>query len=570
MKIKAVIFDLDDTLYDCTGLLVEASRRRAARAMVEAGLPLSEDDAYKLQKTIAEKYGPSSMVFDEIAKMHGMNHSLVECALRAYNSDEVSDIEPFPGVIPTLRQLRLQKYKLFLVTMGVHRRQEKKLELLGISPYFDEIVISDQEVGLLLEDCFRGLLQKYALSPEEVAVIGDRVDAELRVAKNMGMFAVQMLHGRFKAASPTHSSNRPDYKIKHIYQLPTIIELINMSKFPDRLKILAIGGGTGLPIVLQGLKTYSKNLTAVVTVTDSGRSSGILREQYGILPPGDARNCLVALSETDEQQEDLYRLFQYRFDRGSLEGMSLGNLLMTALTDITGSFEQAIKKASKILAISGKVLPSTLQDTHICAELEDGTILEGELNVRRLGKAPIKRVSLRPDNVDALPETLQEIRNADILVLGPGSLYTSIIPNILVKEICEAIKNSHATKIYICNIVTQPGQTDGYTSSDHIRAITRHLGEGVLDYVLVNDNMPRKDILDRYEKEGAEVVRVDPDTDNLFVKVVKADQVEDLDKVRVLWEKQDLLRHDPDKLADAICRIYTRMPIHRVTTEKVH
>lgn len=570
MRIKAVIFDLDDTLYDCTGLLVDASRKRAARAMVEAGLPLSVEEAYRLQKSVAEKYGPSSLVFDEIARMYGMDHSLIEHALKAYNSDEVADIEPFPDVIPTLRQLRLEKYRLFLVTMGVHRRQEKKIELLGIAPYFDEIVISDQEVGMLLEDCFRGLLQKHRLLPEEVAVVGDRVGIELRVARGLGMSTIQMLHGRFKVESPAHGFEKPDYKIKHIYQLSTILELINMGKFPDRLRILAMGGGTGLPIVLQGLKTYSKNLTAVVTVTDSGRSSGILREEYGVLPPGDARNCLVALSETDEQQEDLYKLFQYRFNRGSLEGMSLGNLLMTALTDITGSFEQAIKKASKILAISGKVLPSTLQDTHICAELENGAVLEGEFSVRQPGKPPIKRVMLKPNNVDALPETLEEIKMADIIVLGPGSLYTSVIPNILVNGIGEAIKNSNATKIYVCNIVTQPGQTDGYTSSHHIRAITEHIGEGVLDYVLVNDNMPRKDILDKYEEEGASIVKLDPDTENLFVKVVEADLVENIEKARVLWEKQDLLRHDPDKLADAICRVYARMPVHSLATEKAH
>lgn len=569
MGIKAVIFDLDDTLYDCTGLLAGASRRRAAKAMVDAGLPISVGEAYKLQLEVTEKYGPSSLVFDEIAKMYGMDRSLVESALKAYNSDEVSDIEPFPDVIPSLKQLGQEKYKLFLATLGVHRRQEKKLEVLGISSYFDDIAINDQEVGLLLEDCFAGLLRKHNLSPDEVAVVGDRVGVELRLAKNMGMYAIQMLHGRFKVEAPLRSTEKPDYKIKHMYQLSTILELINKGKSADRLKVLAIGGGTGLPIVLQGLKAYSNNLTAVVTVTDSGRSSGMLREQYGVLPPGDARNCLVALSETDEQQEDLYKLFQYRFDRGTLEGMSLGNLLMTALTDITGCFEQAIKKASKILAIKGKVLPSTLQDTHICAELEDGTKLDGEFNMRQPGKAPIKGVQLKPENVEALPETLEEIKNADIIVLGPGSLYTSVITNILVKDIGEAIKNSSATKIYICNIVTQPGQTDGYTSSDHIRAITRYLGEGVLDYALVNDNLPRKDILDKYEEEGAVIVRTDHDTDNLPAKVVEADLVEDLDKTRVLWEKQDLLRHNPDKLADAICRVYARMPIYGLATEKV-
>ena len=570
MRIKAVIFDLDDTLYDCTGMLVGASRRRAAKAMVEAGLPMTAGEAYKLQNTVAEKYGPSSLVFDEIAQMHGMDRSLVEFALKAYNSDEVSDIEPFPDVIHTLKQLRQEKYKLFLVTMGVHRRQERKLEQLGLSPYFDEIMVNDQEVGMLLEDCFSRLLNKYNLMPDEVAVVGDRVGTELRIAKTLGMFAIQMLHGRFKAEVPLRAPDKPDYKIKHIYQLSTILQLINKGRYPDRLRILAIGGGTGLPIVLQGLKTYSKNLTAVVTVTDSGRSSGMLREQYGVLPPGDARNCLVALSETDEQQEDLYKLFQYRFDRGSLEGISLGNLLMTALTDITGCFEKAIKKASKILAISGKVLPSTLEDTHICAELEDGTILEGEFNVRKPGKAPIKRVLLKSEDVEALPEALEEIRNADIIVLGPGSLYTSILPNILVKGIREAIRKSSATKIYICNIVTQPGQTDDYTVSDHIHAITKHLGEGVLDYVLVNDNLPRKDMLEKYEEEGALVVRLDAETNNLQVKTVETDLVENLDKVRVLWEKQDLLRHDPNKLADAICRVYAGIPVHSLAAEKVH
>lgn len=559
MKIRAVIFDLDDTLFDCTGLLVEASRRRAAKAMVEEGLPVSEEEAYQLQKTVAEKFGPSVLVFDEIARMYGKGQGLVRAAFRAYNSSEVSNIQPFPDVIPTLRQLKLEKYKLFLVTTGVHARQEKKIELLGIAPFFDQILINDQEVGLLLEDCYHGLLKRYSLMPGEVVVVGDRVDAELRVAKKMGMFAIQMLHGRYKSVVALQESERPDYKINKIYHISTILELMNIGKFPDRLKIVAVGGGTGLPMVLQGLKTYSKNLTALVTVTDSGRSSGQLREEYGILPPGDARNCLVALSETEEQQEDLYRLFQYRFDRGSLKGMSLGNLLMTALTDLTGSFELAIKKASKILAVSGKVLPSTLEDTHVCAELADGSLLEGEFNVRQPGKPPIRKVLLKSNNVEPLPEALEEIANADIIILGPGSLYTSIIPNILIEGLREAIKNSHATKIYVCNIVTQPGQTDDYTSSDHIRALISHLGEGVLDYVLVNDGMPKKEVVEKYEREGAKMVRLDPDTHNLFVKIVKADLIEDLEKTRVLWEKQDLLRHDPDKLAGAICRIYARL-----------
>lgn len=558
MKTNAVIFDLDDTLYDCTGLLVEASRRRAAKAMVEAGLPCTEEYAYETQKTLSEKYGPCYHVFDEIAKKYNRDRSLVERALHAYNSGEVVNIKPFSDVILTLKQLKSDGYKLFLVTTGVHERQKKKIELLGLSPYFDKVVINDQEVGLLLEDAFRDLLENYDLSPNEVVVVGDRIGEELRVAKDLGMFAVQMLHGRFKVETAVEASRRPDYKIKQIFQLPVILRLIDKGKTHDRLRILAIGGGTGLPIVLEGLKTYSCNLTAVVTVTDSGRSSGIIREEYGLLPPGDARNCLVALSETDEQQKDLYQLFQYRFNRGSLDGMSLGNLLMTALADLTGSFEQAIKKASKILAIKGKVLPSTLEDTHICAELTDGTIVEEEFNVRIPGKAPIKRVFLKSSNVEPLPEVLEEISKAHIIVIGPGSLYTSVIPNLLVRGMPEALRNSKAIKIYVCNIVTQRGQTDRYNISSHIKAVIDYIGDGVIDYVLVNNYLPRKDILERYEKEGAEALRLNNDSElsKLNVKIVAADLVEDIDQPRVLWEKQDLLRHDPDKLADSICRIY--------------
>ncbi len=560
MKIKAVIFDLDDTLYDCTGSLIDASRRRAARAMVEAGLPCTEEEVYQLQKELTDKYGPYHLVFNEIVNKYHADNKLVTIAYKAYNSSEVSEIKLFPYVVTTLKELKDKGCKLFLLTVGVHERQERKINILGLKPYFDEIVINDQEIGLLVEDCVKDLLKRHNIIPGEAVMVGDKARDELRIAKLQGMITIQMLHGRFKNEPAVNECDRPDYKIKRIFQIPTILQLNNMGKTPDKLKIIAIGGGTGLPIMLEGSKTYSKHLTAVVTVTDSGRSSGILREEFGILPPGDARNCLVALSETEEQERELYQLFQYRFDRGSLEGMSLGNLLMMALTDITGSFEQAIKKASKILNIRGKVLPSTLANTHICAELEDGTHVEEEFNVRALGKSPIKDVFLKDNNVESPPEAVEDILKADIVVIGPGSLYTSIITNLLVPGIRDAIRKSKATKIYVCNIVTQPGQTDNYKVSHHVNAIAKYLGVGVLDYVIVNNNIPRKDILDRYQKEGAGVVLMDEGVCNLNVNVKKADLVEDLTQKRILWEKQDLLRHDPDKLADSVCRVYANLP----------
>ena len=555
---KAIIFDLDDTLYDCTGSLLEASRKRAARAMVNAGLPSTEEEVYLLQKELSEKHGPYYPVFNEISNKFNMGHELVRSALKAYNSNEVTDIQLFPDVVPTLKKLAQEKYKLFLLTTGIYERQYKKIELLNLKPYFDEIIINDQEVGLLMEDSFEAIVRKYSLSPQNVVVVGDRVRGELRIAKSKGMVTVQMLHGRFKNETAYDSSNKPDYKIKRFFQLPTLLKLKDIGKTHDNLKILAIGGGTGLPIALEGLKTYSENLTAIVTVTDSGRSSGVIREQYGILPPGDVRNCLVALSETEEQEKDLYQLFQYRFNKGSLNGMSLGNLLMAALTDITGSFDQAIKKASKILTIKGRVLPSTLTSTHICAELKDGSVVEEEFNVRAPRKAAIERVFLKSNDVECPPDAISEIEKADIIVIGPGSLYTSVISNLLVGGIKDALQRTKAVKIYLCNIVTQPGQTDNYTASDHIKAIIKYLGEGILDYVLVNNNFPREEIIEKYRKEGADIVALDEDLEKSNVAIEVTDLIENIEQKRVLWEKQDLIRHDPEKLADSICRVYAQ------------
>ena len=503
-------------------------------------------------------HGPYCPVFNEISNKFNMGHELVRSALKAYNSNEVTDIQLFPDVVPTLKKLAQEKYKLFLLTTGIYERQYKKIELLNLKPYFDEIIINDQEVGLLMEDSFEAIVRKYSLSPQNVVVVGDRVRGELRIAKSKGMVTVQMLHGRFKDETAYDSSNKPDYKIKRFFQLPTLLKLKDIGKTHDNLKILAIGGGTGLPIALEGLKTYSENLTAIVTVTDSGRSSGVIREQYGILPPGDVRNCLVALSETEEQEKDLYQLFQYRFNKGSLNGMSLGNLLMAALTDITGSFDQAIKKASKILTIKGRVLPSTLTSTHICAELKDGSVVEEEFNVRAPRKAAIERVFLKSNDVECPPDAISEIEKADIIVIGPGSLYTSVISNLLVGGIKDALQRTKAVKIYLCNIVTQPGQTDNYTASDHIKAIIKYLGEGILDYVLVNNNFPREEIIEKYRKEDADIVALDEDLEKSNVAIEVTDLIENIEQKRVLWEKQDLIRHDPEKLADSICRVYAQ------------
>ncbi len=559
-RIRAIIFDLDDTLYDCTGMLIGAARRRAAKAMVAGGLPCTVEEAYQLQESLSEKYGPNYHVFDEIAKRHGLGQELVSAAMAAYNSDEVGDIQPFRDAIPTLERLRHAGYRLFLVTTGVYSRQERKIEELGIRRCFTDVNINDIERGMLLEDCYRDLLERHHLRPGEVAVVGDRVREELSTGHRLGMTTVQMCHGRFRDERAVNGGGEPHYRIRHIFQLPTILELANMGKSPSNLRILAIGGGTGLPIVLEGSKTYSRNLTAIVTVTDSGRSSGVLREEFGMLPPGDTRNCLVALSDTEGDQKDLYDLFCYRFDRGRLQGMSLGNLLMAALTEMTGSFEAAIVKASKILSIRGKVLPSTLTDTHVCARLEDGTVVQEELNVRGLNKAPIAELFLNPDNVEASPAAIEEIDKADVIVLGPGSLFTSVLTNLLVPDVRDAIAASSATKVYLCNVMTQPGQTDGFKAEDHVRQVEKYLGPGVLDCVVVNKALPPDEVVKRYEDDGAHLITPTEALHQSGVLVREADLLEDVGNQRVLWDKKDWLRHDPDKLADAICRAYAGLP----------
>ena len=549
LKVKAVIFDLDDTLFDCCGLLVGAARRRAARAMVQAGLPCSEEEAYQKQIELAEKHGPRFDVFDAMADQYHMPKTLAEAALAAYNSEEVGEIQPFPDVPETLADLRAEGYKLLMFTSGVYARQQKKIEALGLAPHFDEILINDVETGEHRDECFLDLITRHHLKPEEVVCVGDRIQSEIKTANSLGMTTVQMLHGRFKDLVPKSDLEEPDYQIARIGELEHVLRVLNRRNKGGEPRVVAIGGGTGLPMVLQGVKEFTSSLTAVVTVTDAGRSSGRLRTDLGLLPPGDIRNCLVALSDSSRLLNDL---FQYRFTEGSLEGMNFGNLFIAAVAKVSGSFESAIRETSRILAIQGKVLPSTYDDVHLCAKLADGELIEGEVNVRKPGKAPIADVFLRPADVKANEEAINEILRADLIVIGPGSLYTSVISNLLVPAIPEAIRSSKARKVYVCNIVTQPGQTNGYGCADHLAAVERYLGEGVLDGVLVNSNVPPQAILDRYHEEGAELVRVGDGISGHRVQIILDDLVENLDHKRILWEKQDLLRHDPDKLAALI------------------
>ncbi|NLW51007.1 MAG: uridine diphosphate-N-acetylglucosamine-binding protein YvcK [Candidatus Brocadiaceae bacterium] len=554
--LRAVVFDLDDTLYDCTGTLVEAARRKAAAVLVEAGLPMSETEAVALQRKLALMHGPHFLVFDEIARQYGLEPDAVDRAYRAYNSDEVDPIQPFPGVMETLAKLRACDIRRFLVTSGTHRRQSAKVRQLGLEDAFDEIVINDVDRGALLSESLRYLLRRHRLRPDEVLLVGDRPQEEIRVANDLGMTTAQVLQGRFSNFAPRDEHERPNYRVTGVFQVPTLLRLANMNKPPHVLRIVAIGGGTGLPIVLEGCKTYCAHPVGIVTVTDSGRSSGQLRTELGMLPPGDARNCLVALSEPGERERLLNRLFQYRFRQGSFNGMSLGNLLIAAMSDLEGSFEQGIRELSRLLNIRGRVLTPTLEDCQLCAELTDGTVVQGEANVHSPHHAPVRRVLLKPPAPAACQEAIEEIQEADIVVLGPGSLLTSVVANLLVPGVRDALARTKATRIYVGNIVTQPGQTDGLNARAHLQTFLGYVDAGSVDVALFNDHCPDQEVLARYRAEGAEMVLADDDLHTLGVPVVTDNLVEDLDGRRVLWEKKDLLRHHPDRLANAICRIY--------------
>ncbi len=307
-------------------------------------------------------------------------------------------------------------------------------------------------------------------------------------------------------------------------------------------RIVAVGGGTGLSMLLRGIKNITNNVTAVVTVGDDGGSSGRLREEMGVLPPGDIRNCIAALAD----DEDLVtKLFQYRFKSGEgLEGHSFGNLFLTALCSITGDMVRAVKESSNVLSIRGRVLPSTLDDMKLVAEMEDGRIIHGESNIPE-AHGKIKRLFTDPKHCRALADVISAIRDAELIILGPGSLYTSVIPNLLIEEISHEIAKSNAKKIYVCNIMTQPGETDGYSVCDHINAIMKHAGsKKVIDAVLVNDFMP-SNLAKKYEMAGSYPVKLDLDNlKKLGVKLVTRKLIED--------SKEGLVRHSSNRVARAI------------------
>ncbi|MEG4804590.1 YvcK family protein [Microcoleus sp. ARI1-B5] len=325
--------------------------------------------------------------------------------------------------------------------------------------------------------------------------------------------------------------------------------LLNHRRLHRGPKIVAIGGGTGLSHLLRGLKDYSAKITAIVTVADDGGSSGRLRREIGVLPPGDIRNCLAALAD---EEKLLTELFQYRFQAGDgLVGHSFGNLFLTAMSDIAGDLEQAIAASSKVLAVRGEVLPATLSDVSLWAELSDGRRIEGESSITE-ANGKIVKIGCTPANPPALPRAVEALQEADFIIIGPGSLYTSVIPNLLVKEIADAIANSQVPRIYVCNIMTQPGETDGYSVADHIRAIDRACGRPLFDAVVVQGKVPSAKSLIRYSQENSYPVVLDREAITQLGRRIVIANVMDEDK------NTGLIRHNSQRLAGMLLRWYGR------------
>lgn len=403
---------------------------------------------------------------------------------------------------------------------------------MGIKRWIALLLVGVVALGLgmafALVEIYRGGLLPPALDLLTLQFLPRWVRALLLVTLGLGSVAVSLFQLSNTLLSPFASGRRPIGEV--------VAEHRRKQRGP---RVVAIGGGTGMSMLLRGLKRHTSNITAIVTVADDGGSSGRLRRSLGVLPPGDFRNCLAALADDESL---ITQLFQYRFGSGEgLEGHSFGNLFITAMAEATGSFEKALIESSRVLTIVGRVVPSTLQDVTLVADLRPEAAasayrVHGESAIP-IAPGAIERVFLQPDDVPAFPDAVQAILAADMIVAGPGSLYTSVIPNLLVRDIAAAVRASRAKKVYVCNVATQPGETDGYSVLDHVRALEAH-SEGAFEVVVVN-NKQAGELLPRLDW-----VRADQPL-NSGHRFVAADVIDE-DKP---W------RHDPAKLASVLMKL---------------
>jgi len=544
VRIKALIFDLDDTLHNVQ-FLMDIALRQGIEAMIKEGLTCDVNDGLDKIKDII-KNNPSSDKFAELAKTYGNeDEEIIEAGRNKYYDFDFDKMDIFSDTKEVLSKLK-GDYRLVLLSQGKKPLQDRKIDYLEIRDYFDYILLPD--VGKK-EESFKEALEELSLDPNEILVVGDRIDAEIKIGNDLGMQTCRILRGKYKSLEPRFQNEEPDHVINTLRGLYGILGIKN-----DKLKIVTIGGGTGTSHVLEGMKKYTDNISAIVNVTDSGINTGVIRRDFDLLAPGDIRKCLIALSNSEKLMCDL---INHRFTNGGLEGYSFGNIFIAALSQLTGSFENAVEEACKILKIKGQVLPSTFDNINIFAELEDGTILEEEdkiidrHNDTVYNRSPIKRVYHEPI-ARANLRAIKAIEEADLIILSAGSLYTSLISNLLVTGIPEAISRSKAKKVYVCNIMSQVSQTYGYKASDHVKKVLEYL-DGDLDFVVLNSKMPNEELLESYKAENAHLIENDVDEiENLGISVLIEDVLDDVKEKKILWDMKNLLRHDPDKISELL------------------
>jgi uncharacterized cofD-like protein len=630
IKFSCVIFDLDDTLFDSTGTLQAPAVQKVVESLAaQASCPFGEAEAREAFGNFERSFGSRRNLcqfLNELVSLGKLSQEGAQQAKRAYNAGGgVDTIELFEGAAEVLKEVREVGLKIGIITSGDRERQLAKVNQLGLEALVDAVVIDTVDsnsasrsstVSLgTIEECIarlRALDGGQNCSARSCLVVGDRVHGEIKQANILGCVTARLRHGKYSTILPATLEETPDYDISKLGQVPGLLSMPH-SKQRVLTKVVALGGGTGLSSLLGGLREFGQySLTGIVTVFDSGRHTGKLRQQTALPAMGDIRKTIASLSEAGELMQQLVE-FRFRGEQyGEMDGACLGNLILAALTELQGGdFGKGVAEASQILKLGGVVLPVTLESTQICAELEDGTKVCKETQVRRVGtaeapKAPIRRVFLGHEEPESgrsesqghkkvVPNTgvraheaaLAAINDADFIILSPGSFYTSIIANLIVPGIAEAIMSSRGKVVYIANLTTQPGQTDGLDFEAHLGRLSSYLmtrdegrceaaGDDIwtpFDYVIANE-------VDREPSDGAagtgegcssgggssqgssggcgggggggfdgEVIFPN-ETSRANPKLVVKDIMQR--GVAQEWNKAALLRHDPQKLASIL------------------
>ena len=507
-----IVFTLDDTLFDSTGTLAAPAYKSFVTALSTllpelSSAPDAQDQAQETVRAYMSSVGSSRRVADLIEDLVREGRLSPEHALAAQaayhkgSMENVDSVKLFPDAVNTLVRLRQRGYVLGLLTRGNPELQNAKIDRLGLRQYFDAVLVSTfadtkkamrnmaKMLGVRIAAANPGPprqgVTQLARPTVPLVVVGNKIMSEISVGNRLGFITVRVQQGHYARLVPARTSEVPDYTIARLSSVLGVMDVAERAMVPIP-RITCIGGGTGMPLVLKALNRYDIALSAIVTVFDSGRSSGMMRRELGILPPGDVRNCLVALSDRDD--DVLKQVMNFRFSslnnddgsRGAFHGTSCGNLILAALTKIAGgSFAEAVRLLSSLLGVEAAVIPVTDVDTHLKATLADGTTRVSEVHVRQPGKPPIVKLELENSQACADPAALSAIEAADGIIMGPGSMYTSIIATLLPIGMKNAVANAPGLRVYVANLTAQAGQTDGMTLRQHVVLLERYLRSGV-------------------------------------------------------------------------------------------